>query len=101
MDEGRESDLIRAAQRGDREAYRALVRHYERPMYRLSYALTRRHDEAATLAIEAFRRGLAEIARLPEGKRFFPWLLRFTRNLSVTGAPRRANAEAKAQARDQ
>jgi len=45
--------------------------------------------------VETFTRGLAEISRLPEGKRFFPWLLRFARNLSVTRARRRAEAEAK------
>lgn len=95
MEEPRESELVRAAQMGDREAYRELIRHYERPVYRLSYALTRNHEEAAALAVETFARGLAEIGRLPEGKRFFPWLLRFARNLSVTRARRRADAEAQ------
>jgi RNA polymerase sigma-70 factor (ECF subfamily) len=96
MDEELESGRVRAAQRGDREAYRQLIRHYERPVYRLAYALTRNHDEATALAVETFARGLAEITRLPEGKRFFPWLLRFARNLSVTRARRRADAGAKA-----
>lgn len=96
MEERRESELIQAVQRGEREAYRELIRHYERPVYRLAYALTRSHDEATALAVETFARGLAEITRVPEGKRFFPWLLRFARNLSVTRARRRADAEAKA-----
>jgi len=95
MDEALETERVRAAQQGDREAYRQLIRHYERPVYRLAYALTRNHDEATALAIETFTRGLAEISRLPEGKRFFPWLLRFARNLSVTRARRRADAGAK------
>jgi RNA polymerase sigma-70 factor, ECF subfamily len=95
MEERRESELVQAVQRGEREAYRELIRHYERPVYRLSYALTRSHDEATALAVETFARGLAEITRIPEGKRFFPWLLRFARNLSVTRARRRADAEAK------
>lgn len=97
MDEGHESTLIQAVQRGEREAYRELIRHYERSVYRLAYALTRSHDEASALAVETFTRGLAEIGRLPEGKRFFPWLLRFARNVSVTRARRRAEAEAKAR----
>jgi RNA polymerase sigma-70 factor (ECF subfamily) len=96
-DETREGELVRAAQLGDRDAYRELIRMYERPVYRLAYALTRVHDEAAALAVETFSRGLAEISRLPEGKRFFPWLLRFARNLSVTMARRRADAMAKAE----
>lgn len=100
MEELRESELVRAAQLGDREAYRDLVGHYARPVYRLAYALTRDHDVAATLARETFERGLSEIGRLPEGKRFFPWLLRFARNLSVTRARRRADAEARAPGPD-
>jgi RNA polymerase sigma-70 factor (ECF subfamily) len=96
MDEELEAERVRAAQLGDREAYRQLIHHYERPVYRLAYALTRNHDEATALAVETFDRGLAEITRLPEGKRFFPWLLRFARNLSVTRARRRADAGAKA-----
>src|SRR5512138_2726562 len=96
MEETRESELVQASQKGDREAYRELIRQYERPVYRLAYALTRDHEEASALAVETFARGLAEIGRLPEGKRFFPWLLRFARNLSVTRARRRAEAEATA-----
>jgi len=99
MDEAREAELVRSAQLGDREAYRELIRHHERPVYRLAYALTRSHDEAAALAAETFARGLSEIGRLPEGKRYFPWLLRFARNLSVTHARRRAEAEARASDR--
>ena len=99
MEEARETELVRSAQLGDREAYRELIRHHERPVYRLAYALTRSHDEAAALAAETFARGLSEIGRLPEGKRYFPWLLRFARNLSVTHARRRAEAEARASDR--
>lgn len=95
MEERSEASLVHAAQRGDREAYRTLVRHYERPVYRLAYALTRNHEEATALAVETFTRGLADIGRLPEGKRFFPWLLRFARNVSVTRARRRAEADAR------
>lgn len=94
MDEPRESELIQASQAGDREAYRQLVRHYQGPVYRLAYALTRNHDDATALAVETFGRGLTEIGRLPAGKRYFPWLLRFARNLSVTHARRRAEEEA-------
>jgi RNA polymerase sigma-70 factor (ECF subfamily) len=94
MNEGRETELVRAAQSGDWESYRELVRHYERPVYRLAYALTRRHEDAAELAVETFTRGHAEIGRLADGKRFFPWLLRFARNLSVTRERRRAEAAA-------
>lgn len=97
MDEEREQELVSAAQDGNRDSYRELIEHYERSVYRLAYALTRHHDDAASLAIETFVRGWSEIGRLPKGKRFVPWLLRFARNLSVTLARRRAEATAHAE----
>jgi RNA polymerase sigma-70 factor (ECF subfamily) len=86
MDESREADLLRAARGGDREAYADLIRHYQRPLYRLSFALTRNHDDAVALAVESFRRARAELARLPDGKPFAPWLFRITRSLSIARA---------------
>jgi RNA polymerase sigma-70 factor (ECF subfamily) len=97
MEETREAELVSAAQGGDPSSYRELIVHYQRPLYRLAYALTRHHDDASSLATETFVRGWAEIGRLPKGKRFFPWLLRFARNLSVTLARRRAEATAHAE----
>ena len=85
-----ESALILAAQRGNRQAFLALVEHYQRPLYRLAYALTRRRDDAATITRESFARAWAGLRGIPEGKRFFPWVLRMTRNLSVAQARRRA-----------
>ncbi len=90
MAEEREKRLVLAAQQGDRQAFLSLVKHYQRQVYGLAYALTRDHDHAADLAHDAFRRAWAGIKGIPEGKRFFPWLLRTTRNLSLTHARRRA-----------
>jgi RNA polymerase sigma-70 factor (ECF subfamily) len=91
LEEARESSLILAAQKGDRRAFRALVEHYQRPVYRLTYALTRDHERAADLAREAFSRAWSGIAGIPSGKRFVPWLLRIARNLSVAHDRRRAD----------
>jgi RNA polymerase sigma-70 factor (ECF subfamily) len=85
-----ESALVLAAKRGNKQAFLALVDHYQRPLYRLAYALTRRRDDAATITRESFTRAWAGIHGMPEGKRFFPWVLRMTRNLSVAHARRRA-----------
>jgi RNA polymerase sigma-70 factor (ECF subfamily) len=85
-----ELGLVRAAQQGNRLAFLAMVEHYQRPLYRLAYALTRRRDDAATITRESFERAWAGIHGMPEGKRFFPWVLRMARNLSVAHARRRA-----------
>ena len=90
LEKSEELGLVRAAQGGNRQAFLALVDHYQRPLYRLAFALTRRRDDAATITRESFTRAWAGIHGIPEGKRFFPWVLRMTRNLSVAQARRRA-----------
>lgn len=90
LDEAVEQRLIRSAQSGDRQAFLELVDHYQRPLYRLAFALTRRRDDAGTITRETFERAWSGIHGIPEGKRFFPWLLRMARNLSVAQARRRA-----------
>lgn len=90
LDAEEESRLVRAAQSGDRQAFLSLVEHYQRPLYRLAFALVRRRDDAETITRESFERAWNGIHGIPEGKRFFPWLLRMARNLSVAQARRRA-----------
>ncbi|HEX7079285.1 MAG TPA: sigma-70 family RNA polymerase sigma factor [Candidatus Eisenbacteria bacterium] len=99
MDEGVEVERVRAAQRGDDAAFRELARHHLRHVYRLAFALTRDRDDATELTAETFERARAGIKGLPPGKRFFPWLLRITRNLSVTLARRRAGEPVLVNAR--
>ena len=81
LDSGREAELIADAQSGDRAAYLDLTDQYQRPLYRLIYALTRNAEEAELLAQEALVRAWRDIASYPTGQRFFPWLLRIARNL--------------------
>jgi RNA polymerase sigma-70 factor (ECF subfamily) len=89
-----EEERIRAAQAGSVAAFQDLARHHVRYVYRLAFALTRDQDDAADLTEESFRRALAGLKGLPAGKRFLPWLLRITRNLSVTLARRRVGEPA-------
>jgi RNA polymerase sigma-70 factor, ECF subfamily len=87
-----EQDLVEAAQQGDRDAYLELVRHYQRPVYRLAFAMTRNAEDAASLALEAFVRAGKGLKDLPESRRFFPWVLRIARNLAVSLARKRAGS---------
>lgn len=93
MDLSRENELVAAAQRGDREAFLELVRHYQRSVYRLSYAMTRNADDAAELAQETFVRAWKGMRDLPESRRFFPWVLRMARNLAVSLSRKRAGTQ--------
>jgi len=81
MDAGREVELVAAAKEGNLGAYLDLVRHYQRPVYRLAYAMARDESAAAVLAQNTFVRAWKEIRDFPEGRRFFPWLLRMARGI--------------------
>lgn len=100
LDETKESGLVQMARQGNREAFLSLVAHYERPLYRLAYALVRERNEAAVLTRDAFERAWAGMRTLPEGKRFFPWVLRFARNLYVTHSRRTAGSPTRGQEGD-
>ena len=88
-----EQELVDASQRGDRDSFLELVRHYERPVYQLAYAMARDVDDAASLTREAFVRAGKGIKDLPESRRFFPWVLRIARNLAVSLARKRAGTQ--------
>lgn len=81
MDAGREVELVAAAKEGNLGAYLDLVRHYQKPVYRLAYAMARNETAAASLAQATFVRAWKEIRDFPEGRRFFPWLLRMARGI--------------------
>jgi RNA polymerase sigma-70 factor (ECF subfamily) len=81
LEASEESDLIEAAQSGDREAYLRLVRQYRKPLYRAAYSMARDPEKAAALTRDAFLRAWQRIHDFPRGQRFFPWLLRVARVL--------------------
>lgn len=92
MDAAREGDLVASAQTGDCAAFLTLVRHYQDPLYRLAYAMTRSDEDAAALVREAFTRAWKEMPKYPTGRRFFPWLLRIARDLPRMPRPSRSDA---------
>ena len=92
MDQELEQELVAAAQNGDRDSFLELVRHYQRPVYQLAYAMTRDGEDAALLAQESFVRAGKGLKDLPESRRFFPWVLRIARNLAVSLARKRAGS---------
>jgi DNA-directed RNA polymerase specialized sigma24 family protein len=88
-----ERELVDAAQKGDRDSFLELVRHYQRPVYQLAYAMTRDANDATALAQETFARAGKGIKDLPESRRFFPWVLRIARNLAVSLGRKRAGSQ--------
>ena len=66
-----DDELLLAHLAGDREAFSALVRRYERPIYRLALRYSRDADEAEELAQRTFLRALDHADRLAAGGQNF------------------------------
>jgi RNA polymerase sigma-70 factor (ECF subfamily) len=84
LEPGREADLVRAAQDGDEAAFAEIVRHFQRAVYRVAYALTRNASDADDLAQETFVRAYQAIGRFRVGEPLYPWLSRITVNLAYS-----------------
>ena len=76
-----ETALVRAAQRGDRQAFAELVERYWTRLYRWLYHLVHDRHQAEDLAQEAFLKALANLARFKAGTNFRAWLFRIAHNL--------------------
>jgi RNA polymerase sigma-70 factor (ECF subfamily) len=84
MDPGHEAALVRAAQGGDQAAFGEIVRHFQRAVYRVAYALTRNAADADDLAQETFVRAYQAIGRFRVGEPLHPWLSRIAVNLTYS-----------------
>lgn len=78
-----EQEWIRRAQRGEIEAFDALVRAYETFAFRAAYLITRDEPEAADAAQEAFVRAYRGLRSFRLGEPFRPWLLRIVTNQAL------------------
>jgi RNA polymerase sigma-70 factor, ECF subfamily len=84
VDPGREAALVRAAQSGDEAAFAEIVRLFQRPVYRVAYALTRNPADADDLAQETFVRAYQAMGRFRAGEPLHPWLSRIAVNLAYS-----------------
>lgn len=78
-----ESALIRRAQAGDRAAFDALVRRYDRDVLRLALKVVRSSDEAADLYQEAFLKVYRSLVRFRFESSFSTWLYRVVMNVCL------------------
>ena len=84
MEPDREASLVRAAQGGDPAAFAEIVRHFQRPIYRIAWGLTRNPSDADDLAQETFVRAYQAIGRFRVGEPLYPWLSRIAVNLAYS-----------------
>jgi RNA polymerase sigma-70 factor, ECF subfamily len=78
-----DSELIRAAQRGDRSAFEVLVRQYDRAVLRLALHLTGSEADARDIYQEAFLKAYRHIANFRFECSFYTWIYRIVTNLCL------------------
>lgn len=81
---------VRKARRGDDQAFAALVRAVQRPVYGLCLRLLRTEAEAAEVAQETFLRAYQHLDRYDESRPFDLWVLTIARNLCLDILRRRS-----------
>jgi RNA polymerase sigma-70 factor (ECF subfamily) len=86
-----ESDLVRRARTGDREAFASLVETYKRRTYFTALALVGSHEDALDLSQEAFARAFRARATLDPERPFYVWLYTILRRLCFNFIRDRAN----------
>ncbi len=83
-----EAELIRQAQRGDTEAFAALVALHERFVYNLALRSLGNPDDAADAAQDTFLRAWTGLPGFRGGSQFRTWLYRIALNLCINRSPR-------------
>ena len=78
-----DSELIRAAQRGDRAAFESLVRQYDQAVLRLALHLTSSEADAQDIYQEAFLKAYRHIGSFRFECSFYTWIYRIVTNLCL------------------
>jgi RNA polymerase sigma-70 factor (ECF subfamily) len=86
-----ETDLVRRARGGDRDAFAGLVAAYKRRAYYAALALVGSHEDALDLSQEAFARAFRASATLDPERPFYVWLYTILRRLCFNFIRDRAN----------
>src|SRR6266496_2221968 len=82
-----EQRLIQRAQKGDHEAFAALVTEHQRYVYNLALRVLKNEEEALDLAQETFVRAWTALPNFRGGSQFRTWLYRIVTNLCYNRLP--------------
>jgi RNA polymerase sigma-70 factor (ECF subfamily) len=85
--------LVRAAQGGDAQAFRALVERYQRRVFQLALGMVRDSDEAMDITQETFVRVHRYLPSFKGDSSFFTWTYRIATNLCLDSARKRGRSE--------
>ena len=82
-----EQNLIQRAQKGDHEAFAALVTEHQHYIYNLALRVLKNEEEALDLAQEAFVRAWTALPNFRGQSQFRTWLFRIVTNLCYNRLP--------------
>ncbi len=82
-----EQSLIQRAQKGDQDAFAALVEEHQRYVYNLALRVVRDENEALDLTQETFVRAWTALPNFRGQSQFRTWLYRITTNLCYNRLP--------------
>ena len=78
-----DADVVALAQRGREEAFRELVRRYERPVFTLVYRMVRDRETAEDLAQDTFIKVLNHIDKYRPEFKLSSWLFKIANNVAI------------------
>jgi len=76
-------ELVLAARRGDRDAFRALFDRYHRRAYSLAFGLLRHEEDALDVVQDAFIKAHKYLDKFEGNSSFYTWLYRIVMNLAI------------------
>jgi RNA polymerase sigma-70 factor (ECF subfamily) len=84
-----DQQVVAFAQEGREDAYRELIKRYERPVFSLIYRMVRDKETAEDLAQETFIKVLNNINRYRPEFKFSSWLFKIANNIAIDHLRRR------------
>jgi RNA polymerase sigma-70 factor (ECF subfamily) len=84
-----DQQVVVFAQEGREDAYRELIKRYERPVFSLVYRMVRDKETAEDLAQETFIKVLNNIDRYRPEFKFSSWLFKIANNITIDHLRRR------------
>jgi RNA polymerase sigma-70 factor (ECF subfamily) len=76
-------ELVLAARKGDRDAFRTLFERHHRRAYALAYGVLRHQDDALDVVQDAFIKAHKYLDKFEGNSSFYTWLYRIVMNLAI------------------
>jgi RNA polymerase sigma-70 factor (ECF subfamily) len=78
-----DQDLVVAARKGDRDAFKTLFERYHRRAYALAFGVLRHQDDALDVVQDAFIKAHKYLDKFEGNSSFYTWLYRIVMNLAI------------------